>query len=248
MNIINSRYNAQRDFLMRIPETLESQGEIIKDDRNLIKRLVMPNGLAINVKRYHAPRYLNIPIYSFALRKPKGQRAYEYARKLLSKGINTPEPIAYLEERHAHLLGLSYFISAQCPYRHDFYELGVAPTTLYEPLVKPFAQFVAHIHDQEVVHLDFSPGNILWEETDGEYQFTIVDINRMYFGPVDIDRGCANFARLWGPKRFIIMVVREYACLRHFDPDEAERIALAHHTAFWTRFARRHTIKFHLEL
>lgn len=249
MIIINNKYNSQRDFIRSIPLIMENEGTLIQDARNLIKQLVMPDGMEINVKRYHAPRWLNILVYSLSLRQPKGLRAYKYAGILQSKGISTPEPIAYLEERKAHILRLSYFISAQCPYRHDFYELGDAPAAFYEPIVAPFAQFTAHIHNQGVLHRDFSPGNILWQQTDdGEYHFTIVDINRMYFGHVDINRGCANFARLWGPKRFIIMIVREYARLRHFDPDEAERIALTHRAAFWQRFSRRHPIKFHLEL
>ncbi len=248
MHIINDRYQAHKDFLERIPEILESQGEVIKDGRNLVKRLVMPDGTAINVKRYHAPHWLNIPIYSFGLSKPKGQRAYEYAAILRSKGIDTPEPIAYFEERRAHLLGLSYFISLQCPYPHEFYELGDAPAAFYQPLTLPFAQFVAHMHSQGILHLDFSPGNILWEQTESGYHFSVVDINRMYFGPVDIKRGCANFARLWGPKQFIIDTVSQYARLRHFDPDEALHIALSKRAAFWRRYRRRHPVRFNLEL
>lgn len=249
MTLINSKYDAQRDFIRSIPQIMESEGTLIQDKRNLIKQLVMPDGTKINVKRYHAPRWINMLVYSLSLRQPKGLRAYKYAGILQSKGISTPEPIAYIEERRAHILRFSYFISTQCPYRHEFYELGNAPAAVYEPIVAPFAQFTAHIHDQGVIHRDFSPGNILWDQNDkGEYLFTIVDINRMYFGPVDINRGCANFARLWGPKRFIVLTVREYARLRHFDPDEAERIALTHRAAFWKRVARRHTINFPLEL
>jgi len=52
------------------------------------------------------------------------------------------------------------------------------------------------------MHRDYSPGNILFDKIDGEYHFMLVDINRMSFGKISIDMGCANFARLWGQKAF----------------------------------------------
>ena len=96
--------------------------------------------------------------------------------------------------------------------------------------------------------MDYSPGNILWERVGEDFHFSVVDINRLFFGEVDMARGCANFARLWGPKRFIQLIVREYARLRGFDSDEAERIAMAARAAFWQRFSKRHKVKFKLEL
>ena len=248
MLLINPKYQSQRQFIDSIPSVLEQQGTTIKATRNLIKVLQMPDGTNVNVKRYHAPRYINKLVYSTGIRRPKGQRAYEYAMRLQEKGIETPEPIAYFEERHGGILGLSYFISIQCDYPHTFYEMGNATEGTYEEIAKAFAAFTANIHEQGILHLDYSPGNILWERVGEDYHFSIVDINRMYFGEVDMARGCANFARLWGPKRFIQLIVREYARLRGFDIDEAERLAMAARTAFWQRFSKRHKVKFKLEL
>lgn len=246
--LLNPKYQSQRQFIDSIPSVLEQQGTTIKATRNLIKVLEMPDGTHVNVKRYHAPRYVNKLVYSTGLRKPKGQRAYEYAMRLLELGIETPEPIAYIEERHGGILGLSYFISIQCGYPHTFYELGDAEEGTYEEIAMAFAAFTAKMHEQQVLHLDYSPGNILWERVGENYHFSIVDINRMYFGEVDMARGCANFARLWGAKRFIQLIVREYAQLRGFDADEAERLTMAARTAFWLRFSKRHKVKFKLEL
>ncbi len=248
MYLFNPQYQSQRQFIDSIPSLLEQQGTTIKATRNLIKVLQMPDGTHVNVKRYHAPRYANKLVYSTGLRRPKGQRAYEYAMRLCERGIETPEPIAYIEERTAGILGLSYFISIQCNYGHTFYEWGDAPEGSYEEIALAFAAFTANMHNQRVLHLDYSPGNILWERIGEDYHFSVVDINRMYFGKVDLARGCANFARLWGPKRFIQLIVREYARLRGFDADEAERLAMDARTAFWQRFSKRHKVKFHLEL
>ena len=83
--------------------------------------------------------------------------------------------------------------------------------------------------------------------SDNSYS-AIVDINRMYLGPVSMVLGCSNFARLWGPKEFIILTVREYAKRRGFDPDESVSIALKARRRFWTHFKKRHKVKFPLEL
>ena len=44
--------------------------------------------------------------------------------------------------------------------------------------------YTAVMHEREVLHLDYSPGNILWDKDDEGYHFTVVDINRMRFGKV----------------------------------------------------------------
>ena len=98
------------------------------------------------------------------------------------------------------------------------------------------------------VHLDYSPGNILWDKDEQGYHFAVVDINRMRFGKVDMADGCAALRRLWGPKRFIELIARSYAAARGFDPDEAVRLTMQARTAFWTRYSRRHPVDFPLEL
>ena len=62
------------------------------------------------------------------------------------------------------------------------------------------------------------------------------------------DRFGINFARLWGPKRFIEILVAEYARLRKFDEQEAIGIAMYSRRKFWTRYRKRHKVKFKLEL
>ena len=42
----------------------------------------------------------------------------------------------------------------------------------------------------------------------------------MHFGEVDIKKGCANFARLWGQTPFFILLGKEYARSRGMDEEE----------------------------
>ena len=120
--------------------------------------------------------------------------------------MRTPEPVAYLEERHGGLLGLSFFISVQCPYAHRLYK------------------------------------------ADGAYCFSIVDINRMRFGPVSMAAGCNSFRRLWGPKAFFRLLAQEYARHRGLDPAACERLVLACRRKFWQHYLRHHKMEFEVDV
>lgn len=247
--IVNPEFESMREYVDSIPRIFETEGETIYLKRNHIKVMTAPDGTKVNVKRYRVPNGVNRYVYSLGIRKPKGLRAYLYPRRMLDRGIETPEPIAYIEERSNGLLGYCYFISVQSTYAHTMYELGDAKDGEYEDMARAFGKFTARMHDRQVLHLDYSPGNILFDrEPDGTYRFSLVDTNRMYFGPVDMKRGVSAFRRLWGPKRFFVMAVREYAETRGFDTDPAEAYALRVRSDFWKRYRRKHKVEFDLEL
>lgn len=246
--LLNPRYQHLKGWLERLPEEFERLGTVIYDRRNQLRVIEAPDGTLVNAKRYGVPHLLNRFIYSTGLRQPKGLRAFTYPTLLLERGIDTPEPIAYIELHRCGMLGLSYFVSVQSPLGHMLYELGDAQEGTYEELADALGRYTATMHDREVLHLDYSPGNILWDKDERGYHFAVVDINRMRFGKVNIKDGCAALRRLWGPKRFIELIARSYADARGFDQDEAVRLTMQARAAFWTRYRRRHPIKFPLEL
>ncbi len=246
---INPRYEGMRSLIERIPDVFEQEGRTIYTGRNLIKVMQAPDGTEINVKRFHVPSGPNRLIYSLGIRKPKGQRAFEYPMILESKGIGTPTAIALIEQRNAlGLLGYTYLITQQCNYGHTHYEVGNAKPGAYENLAKALAHFAANIHNRKVLHKDFTPGNVLWKQDDEGFHFMIVDINRMKFGTVGMKEGLRNLSRFWGPKDFIRILVSEYALLRDCDVDEAVAYVMKERAKFWTRFGKKHPIKFKLEL
>ena len=253
--LIQPKYEHLRAFVERIPETMETEGTYVYGGRrNLIVKMTAPDGVELNVKRFQQPRGLNRLVYSWGIRQPKGRRAFTYPARLLSKGIETPEAVAYIEDRNAiGLLRQCWFVSIQCPYRHLLYEMGDATPDVYEPMAIALARFAAHMHQQEVLHLDFSPGNILWEgETlntqHSTLRFSIIDINRMRFGPVDMKDGCKSFVRLWGPKRFIQLLVEEYARQRGFDPETCVETTMQERARFWKHYQKKREMEFKLEL
>lgn len=246
---VNPKYESLRAFLERIPTVFEHEGREIYNDRNVIKVLDAPNGTALNVKRYCVPKGPNRLVYSLGIRKPKGLRAFRYPQRLLAAGIDTPEPVAYIEERRGGLLGFSFFISLQCSYEHTLKDVGNAEAGTYEALAEALGRFTASMHDKQLMHRDYSPGNVLYHvDADGHYHFSLVDINRMHFGSVDQRQGCLNFIRLWGPKRFFELLVRAYAEARGFDSDACVAFALERRRQFWTRYGKKHRVMFNLEL
>lgn len=252
--LLNDKYEHLREFISSLPERMDSEGEhVYGGRRNLIKKFTTDDGIQLSVKRYKKPNIISNIVYSLGIKKPKGLRAYTYPQILKEKNIETPEAIAYIEDRHCGLLGYSYFISLHCPYTHLLYEIGNAEEGTYEELAKALASFAAHMHENGVLHQDFSPGNILWEKTDesnkpSSYSFSIVDINRMVFGPVGMKEGAESFARLWGPKRFISILTREYARIRGFNADETEDFTMQARARFWKKYMKKREIEFNLEL
>ena len=246
---LNPSYEHLRSFICQLPDKMDTEGTYVYGGRrNLIKTFTAPDGTILNVKRYKKPSFPNNSIYSTGLRKPKGERAFRYAAILREKGIETPEAVAYIEDRSTGILRYSWFISLQCPYAHLLYEMGNATEETYAPLAKALASYCADMHGKGVLHLDFSPGNVLWEKDEEGYHFSIVDINRMRFGNVSMEQGCRSFARLWGPKHFLQLLIREYARLRSFDVQKAEDILMEERKRFWKHYQKKREMEFVLEL
>lgn len=246
---INPQFARYRAFAESMPTEFESGGTVIYRGHNLIKTFRMDDGTTLNVKRFCRPKGPNLLIYSFALRKPKGERAFAYANILRSRGIGTPDVVALVEERGwLGLLGFCYLITIQVDYPHDLYEVGDAKPGEYEELGAAVGRFAASLHGKEVLHKDFTPGNILWRRDNGEFRFMLVDINRMAFRPVGEKEGLRSLCRLWGPKDFVHIVAEEYAKARGFDLQASVDYVMKERARFWKRYGRKHKIKFKLEL
>ena len=250
MNIaLNPKYEALRPFLLTIPESFDTVGEVIYQKRNTIKVITEPEGLRLNVKRYHVPKGPNRLVYSWGLRKPKGLRAFQYPSVLLAKGIPTPEPVAYIEERGKfNLLGYTYFISLQIDYGHTFYEFGDAAEGTYEEAAEALGRFAASMHEKDVLHKDFTPGNVLWRKDSEDFHFMLVDINRMAFGPVSVKQGLPYLIRFWGPRRFTELLIEAYCHARNADVQQALAYAMPQRERFWRHYRKKHDVPFKLEL
>ena len=126
---INPPYEYLRGFLEQVPARFETMGTVIHCGRNLIKT-VAEQGVHLNIKRYAVPSWVNRVAYTF-FRLPKGKRAFDYPQRLLGLGFETPEPVAYIEERREGLIAYSYFVSIQSPYPYTFCCFGNADVDVF---------------------------------------------------------------------------------------------------------------------
>ena len=63
---------------------------------------------------------------------------------------------------------------------------------------------------------------------------------------VDIVKGCANFARLWGQPEWFVQLASDYAAARGADPQECIRLVLEARAKFWKPRARHFNLPYTL--
>ena len=234
--VLNSKYECLRTWLEWLPSGFDQSGEMVYDARNSIRSIVpQADGWgeeALMVKRFHTPSFPNSLVYSF-LREPKAVRAYNNAVNLLDRGIATPEPVAFVL-CGGLLLKESYLVTRASGLSHLMREFTLAYRPELDALIRPFARFTARMHEAGVLHLDYSPGNILWDKKGDEYLFEVVDINRMRIGrKVTLREGCKSMRRICARTSFFREFADEYARVRGYAPAEAERWILHYRDLFW---------------
>lgn len=239
--ITNPNFDYLKDFILDLPSNFDNQGEIIYDGRNIIK-IISANDLNINVKSFQVPNIVNKLVYG-NFRKSKARRSFEYASILLKNNIQTPTPIGYLELKSGICFNKSYYISIQEDFDGIMREFQRGSLEGREALLQQFAQFTASMHEKGILHLDYSPGNILYKKQNDLYIFYLVDLNRMYFGKISLEQGCKNFRRLWGNEDIIKYIAQEYAKARNLDISQCIELTIKYHREFWTEFSARHVGK-----
>ncbi|TVR88777.1 MAG: Kdo domain containing protein [Saprospirales bacterium] len=212
--VINGDYKRHRRRLVEMITDFDRSGEmLVKGKRNTIKIFPL-DGKTVNIKAFQIPNAVNKLAYRY-LRKSKARRSFEYAKKLLALGINTPEPMAYGEERNFWGLNKSYYLSEHLTGQFSIRQpLEQKNFTNREEILRQFTRFTFHLHEKRVWFLDHSPGNTLVrEDSNGQYQFFLVDINRMQFKKLSRKVRLNNFARLSADKKALSIIGEEYAKL-----------------------------------
>lgn len=239
--IINPDFLELKEIISNLPNVFDKEGETIYKARNEIKAFHI-NGINIAVKKYRVPIFINQFAYSF-LRKSKAERAYRNALEVISRGFDTPTPIAYIEIKKSGLLKDSYFISMQSTYNRLLREFVDIDIKGKEHIIEALGKYVAKMQEKEILHLDLSVGNILFEETSKGVLFSIIDINRMKFCPINQELGCKNFERLRGRKEFFEILAKSYAIERDFNVEKCTKLILKYNNKHIIKFEKRKRFK-----
>lgn len=215
---INEKYSSLKEVVLNIPKLFEESDNIIYKGRNTIKILNV-DGLNLNIKSFKIPNIVNRFAYKY-VRPSKAKRSFHYGQKLLSKGINTPDPVAYIEYSTCLGLTYSYYISIHEQSDYTFRELIGRNIDEISGVLTAFTRFTYKLHEQGVYFIDHSPGNTLVKELGDSYKFSLVDLNRtkFYEKPLDVELGIRNFYRLGSTPEMVEIMAKEYARLRDIDP------------------------------
>ena len=235
--VVAEKYRHLESQLKEIPQLLE-KGEIIYKARN---RVIAYNANEIyyNIKAFKIPNFINQIAYS-TIRKSKAERSFLYAQELIKAGFLTPEPICFIENHLGILLKESYYVSQHEIFDGMLRELESDSFESQKDLIKAFALYTACLHEAGIVHIDYSPGNILYKKSAQEYVFYLVDLNRMKFGvEVTADQACHNFRRLWGSDEKLLYFVKVYATKRNFLVQECQQKFQEEATSFWRTHGTR---------
>lgn len=230
--VVHSRYEKLKPEFKRVVDNFSEVGEYVtKGDRNIIKKITI-DGKTFNIKSFKTPSFLQGVVYQF-LRKSKAKRSFEYASKLIECSINTPFPVGYSETFSVGLKE-SYYISEQIDYDFDFRVLIHDPKyPNREEILKQFTAFSFKLHQNKVNFLDHSPGNTLIKNMgNGQYDFYLIDLNRMRFEALNLDRRMHNLRRLWLSKTMINIIAAEYAKLSGGGLDEIHFLLSKHSRGF----------------
>lgn len=219
---VNPKYRSWEKMILDIPRRFDVEGEVIEDNRNVIKILEV-EGVRLNVKSFKVPNVVNRFAYAY-VRKGKALRSFEYANLLQAKGIGTPEPVACIVYRNLWGVTRSFYISIQLDYDYLFRDLRVQRPADLEVILREFTRFTYHFHTQSIYFVDHSPGNTLIKRVGDGLEFNLVDLNRIKFTRISPLVGLKNFYRLNATDDMIDVIADEYALLTSSDAGEMRRL------------------------
>lgn len=218
-------YAELKAWVSELNSTFSNSGVSIFKSRNEVKVFTV-GSYELNVKAFKIPNLINRIVYVY-FRGSKAERSFRYARKFLSLGVNTPNAIGYLDVVERGLLKQSYYVSLHFKADYTLREVLNYKVDNREEIIRQWVNFTyENLHQNNIFHLDYSPGNTLISAIDGRYVFQIVDLNRMSFGPIDFVKGLSNFRQLDTDIQTLEWIATHYALICQQDKSTAINLLL----------------------
>jgi len=213
--MVSQNYIEKKEKLCKIIQSYNSIGQYIyKGNRNSLKTVDFEKQI-ICIKAFKKPHLINKFLYAY-VRKSKAKRSYEYAQLLLSKGIGTPEPIAYFENNDWIGLNESFYVCEYIKVDYTFRDiLKLEDIQKKEKIIRKFVAFTYKLHCANVQFIDHSTGKTLIKEMgNDDFSFFLVDLNRTNFNKeMSLDERIKNFSKLTSSKEIVALMSNEYAKL-----------------------------------
>jgi tRNA A-37 threonylcarbamoyl transferase component Bud32 len=151
-------------------------------------------GRPVCVKYFHDSRW-RVKLRTF-FGGSKGRRGYRNGLKLAKAGVRVPEQLACVELRPFGptlvMMELLENICTAARFLMEQQKSGGVPRAV----LQQFAAWVAGMHRHGVYHCDFSPRNVIVQQTEHGIEFVLIDLEDVRFGrPLDRRRSVQNLAR-----------------------------------------------------
>jgi len=248
--ILNANYKSQEKAILQLVNHFFDEGNlIVQGSRNTIKSNFLENE-KVNIKFFKKPGLFKSIIYSF-FRSTKAKRSYDYANYLINHHIQTPLPIAYIEARNSlGLLGDSFYFCQQIDYDFTIRELIHNPLFPNRNIIlEQFTEFTFKMHEAKVNFLDHSPGNtLIIKKESGSYDFFLIDLNRMKFEDLTLEKRMDNFKKMWLSKQMVKVVAKKYAELSNLPQEKLYLLLLKKTTQFKRKITKKKYWKRKLQL
>ena len=173
-----ARYDtpAMRTLLLNLDREINlGSFKLFKQDKTTTVGYTSRDGQKLLIKRYntknlwHGVRRL--------LRRSRAENCFHMARLVRQSGINTPAPIAYVEERFGPLKGRSWFISEFVEGPHCLeYICHQASDQEVRTIAQHIGQMLAKLSQLKVTHGDLKATNILLRNNRAPW---IIDLDAM---------------------------------------------------------------------
>ena len=225
---LHPNYWMYRSYAEAIPCGHYKREKTFCNHRNTVEWVKWGN-LNVVVKRYKRPTWANCLVYTW-LRKPKAQRAYEYAEELLKLGFETARPIAHIEVKTWGVFHTGYFISELLPYPliKEIPQMEL-PQEEKELIADDFIHYTARLHENGIIPKDYNSGNIFFHKEGAHYHFALIDINRLHIGKMpDEMESVVCFEQMGVSIIQAIGAIDQYASLRGFDTERCLFFILLH--------------------
>ena len=173
------------NFLLNTPDTAICDGRLLKDGGTCtVARIDLPDRTVV-IKRYNLKNTWHA--IGRLWRPSRAWHSWREGHRLRFLGINTPEPLALIEERIGPLRRRAFLVNAFCP--------GISLLEQLSPDREPDAEMASAIlslfeilYQQRISHGDLKATNLLWHKG----QLVVIDLDAMTQHP-----SSRAFMRAW---------------------------------------------------
>lgn len=175
---INPKYDYLSSEIHNLPAHNYRVEKVFCSSRNTVEQVRFGDEQFV-VKRYKRPTLANCVVYTW-LRKPKTRKAYDNALWLSSIGVETAEPVAWVESYKHSFFHTGWFVSRYLPYKSakEVYD-SLTSQNLRRHFAVDFFNFVESLFRKHITNRDFNAGNFLAYATPHGFRFAMIDINRL---------------------------------------------------------------------